>query len=213
MISDYNSSQKNENVINTGQDHPDHQLSFLSAFPKPINSVSYSRLATSLASKNDQCQNLEKMLLQQGQIQVENIKNGRPVETQLDIPKNDNCSACRILTQTWQRYFDHLSAVDVYIRTKQLPPIPVKTRNCSSCQDIQNKYGRYAQKQRDVIHCLEQQKGDCPTLSVPRDKYNNLCDNCEQTYNQWALYSFALRDIIAYLRDNFSQIKSASVLG
>lgn len=190
-------------------EHSPHGVDYLPDFPRPLKSDQHPSVLLSKLASTDfcgDCDTIEQELVAVGKVLIEQIKSGTVIEVP-DIKTKymnsmNSCQPCKLLVETWDRYFNHLKQLSIFVKTGKLPEQPKDVSSCRGCLDVQTKYSRYVKTQLDEINCLLTQKVDCPEVGIPQAKYNadKNCKQCEQTYNQWALYSFVLRDIIKYLR-------------
>jgi len=185
--------------------------------PREIDSqYHHDSVKTRLAGldKCGKCQELEQKLVQDGKQALSQLEKSRYIKQDLQTKYKSytHCEMCRMLLQTWDRYFDILGAMSDYIYDKKLPAEPkmVKT-GCSGCDDIQRKDKEYADNLTKELECrvkaaqIRKANGQalyCQHVKIPRTGYNAKkdCKECEEMYNKWQKYIFTIVALINYYR-------------
>lgn len=184
-------------------------------FPLEISSDFHHDIAKerlSKVAKCGKCQELEQKLLQNGQNAITRLRVGRFTKPNLQIEYANylDCEMCRMLLQTWDRYFTILHDMSNYIYDKKLPQEPkIVKMLCSGCNDIQKKDKEYADNLKKELTCRESGSKDCSHVKFTGGSYNfgKNCKECEKMYNTWQLYIFSIIALVNYYRFNKQNLK------
>lgn len=107
---------------------------------------------------------------------------------------------CKLLLDTWERYFNDLAVLMNFINTGNLPSEPNPKIDCSSCKDTEDKCKKYS---REVLEETQKIIKNEPYTKVRLHEHtfqeNKNCGNCYKVYEAWTLYTMSLMTIADYV--------------
>jgi ubiquitin len=173
--------------------------------PKPIDSSEHhDTVKTLIKSKQScgKCNNLQMILVEDGgKLREQIVQKQAFIKPDL-TNYNDymDCDLCKLLLETWNRYFDVLETLSIFINTGNLPNPPKTVQSkCKGCMENQKKLQAHAKKVREETICLAR-SDNCKHVPAAVHTYSNDCTDCENMYIIQRLYIIRLVTINNFLR-------------